>query len=68
MEENEIMEKWKKEMKWWGKEEMGGGVAKGYVVLKKKDVEKMRPIMSYSNHLWKVALNTTAKMICFLMK
>lgn len=68
IQEGEIIKKWRKEMGWWGKEEKEGEVPKGYAVPKEKDTEKMRPIVSYAKHPWRVALNTTARIIAFLLK
>ena len=67
-EEGVIMEEWRKEMKWWGKEGREGQVPTGYVIPKEKDTNKMRPIVSYAKHPWKVALNTTARIVAFLLK
>ena len=43
-------------------------MAKGYIISKEKNTEKVRPIVSYAGHLWRVALNMTAQIIAFLLK
>jgi hypothetical protein len=64
----EILKGWEKEMGWWGVGDSGGEIPVGYAIPKEKDVEKMRPIVSYAKHPWKTALNTTARMVAFLLK
>jgi hypothetical protein len=68
MKGEEVMKGWREEMKWWRKEEEGGEIPVGYAVPKEKDIEKMRPIVSYAKHPWKIALNTTAQIIVFLLR
>lgn len=68
VKKEELLKKWRGEMKWWGKEEKEREIPNGYAVLKEKDPEKMRPIVSYAKHPWKTALNTTARMIAFMLK
>ena len=45
----------------------GGSLLYGYVLPKDKDIEKIRPIVSYAGHPWKHVLNLVTRVIMFLM-
>lgn len=45
-----------------------GDLPYGYVIPKEKDINKMRPIVSYYHHPWKHVLNVAARALTFLMK
>lgn len=66
--EMEIRQKWRKEMKWWGREDQEGEIPVAYALPKEKDIRKMRPIVSYKKHPWKGTLNMAARLIFFMIK